>query len=56
MRCRLPTAVAGREVRFVGEIACSAGAVERLRGRLGGRYGKLQFCYVAGPTGYGLHR
>ena len=44
----------GGEVRFVGEIASSPAAVERLIGKLAGRYGKLHFCYEAGPTGYGL--
>ena len=46
----------GGEVRFVGEIASSPAAVERLIGKLAGRYRKLHFCYEAGPTGYGLHR
>jgi transposase len=46
----------GGEVRFVGEIASSSGAVERLISKLAGRYGKLHFCYEAGPTGYGLYR
>jgi transposase len=46
----------GGEVRFVGEIASSPGAVERLIGKLAGRYGKLHFCYEAGPTRYGLYR
>ncbi len=46
----------GGEVRFVGEIASSPTAVERLIGKLAGRYGKLHFCYEAGPTGYGLYR
>jgi transposase len=30
--------------------------VERLIRKLVGRYGKLHFCYEAGPTGYGLNR
>lgn len=46
----------GAEVRFVGEIASSPAAVERLIRKLAGRYGKLHFCYEAGPTGYGLYR
>jgi transposase len=46
----------GGEVRFVGEIASSPAAVERLIGKLAGRYGKLHFCYEAGPTGYRLYR
>jgi transposase len=41
------------EVRFVGEIASSPAAVERLIRKLGGRYGRLHFCYEAGPIGYG---
>jgi transposase len=46
----------GGEVRFLGEVSSSPGAVERLIGKLAGRYGKLHFCYEAGPTGYGLYR
>jgi len=46
----------GGEVRFVGEIASSPTTVERLIGKLASRYGKLHFCYEAGPTGYGLYR
>jgi transposase len=44
------------EVRFVGEIASSPAAVERLIRKLASRYEKLQVCYEAGPTGYGLYR
>ena len=43
------------EVRFVGEVASSPAAVERLIVRLSGRYGKLHFRYEAEPTGYGLY-
>jgi transposase len=46
----------GGEVRFLGEVSSSPAAVERLIRRLAGRYGKLHFCYEAGPTGYGLYR
>jgi transposase len=46
----------GGEVRFVGEVSSSPAVVERLIGKLSGRYGKLHFCYEAGPTGYGLYR
>jgi transposase len=46
----------GGEVRFLGEIPSSPAAVERLVRKLAGRYGKLHFCYEAGPTGYGLYR
>jgi transposase len=46
----------GSEVRFLGEISSAASAVERLVRKLAGRYGKLHFCYEAGPTGYGLYR
>lgn len=46
----------GGEVRFVGAIASSPAAVERLIGKLAARYGKLHFRYEAGPTGYGLYR
>jgi transposase len=46
----------GSEVRFLGDISSSPTAVERLIRKLAGRYGKLHFCYEAGPTGYGLYR
>jgi transposase len=46
----------GGEVRFLGEVSSSPAAVERLIRKLAGRYGKLHFCYEAGPTGYGLYR
>lgn len=46
----------GGEVRFVGEVSSAPAAVERLIRKLTGRYGKLHFCYEAGPTGYGLYR
>lgn len=46
----------GGEVRFFGNISSAPAAVERLVRKLAGRYGKLHFCYEAGPTGYGLYR
>jgi transposase len=46
----------GGEVRFLGDISSSPAAVERLIRKEAGRYGKLHFCYEAGPTGYGLYR
>lgn len=46
----------GSEVRFLGEVANTPAAVERLIRKLAGRYGKLHVCYEAGPTGYGLYR
>jgi len=46
----------GGEVRFLGDISSSPAAVERLIRKLAGRYGKIHFCYEAGPTGYGLYR
>lgn len=49
---------AGREgeVRYLGEIDSAPATVERMIRKLAGRYKKLQFCYEAGPTGYGLYR
>jgi transposase len=46
----------GGEVRFLGDVASSPARVERLVRKLAERYGKLHFCYEAGPTGYGLYR
>jgi transposase len=44
------------EVRYLGEIDSSPAVVEKLLRKLAGRYAKLQVCYEAGPTGYGLYR
>ena len=44
------------EIRFLGAIDSSPATVERLIGKLAGRYETLRVCYEAGPTGYGLHR
>ncbi len=46
---------AGRdgEIRYFGEIDSSPATVERVIGKLAGRYEKLHVCYEAGPTGYG---
>ena len=44
------------EVRFLGEIENREGPIERTVKKLAGRYGRLHFCFEAGPTGYGLYR
>jgi transposase len=44
------------EVRYFGEIDSAPAAVQRLIKKLSDRYGTLQFCYEAGPVGYGLYR
>jgi transposase len=44
------------DVRYLGEIEASPEAVRRLLARLAKKHGKLQVCYEAGPTGYGLYR
>lgn len=51
-------AEAGRagEVRFLGEVENTPARIERTIRRLAGRYGRLQVCFEAGPTGYGLYR
>jgi transposase len=51
-------AEAGRsgEVRFLGEVENTPARIERLIKKLAARYGKLQVCFEAGPTGYGLYR
>lgn len=51
-------AVGGRDgvVRGHGRIANQPLAVERLARELAERYGRLRFCYEAGPCGYGLYR
>ena len=44
------------EIRYLGEIDATPDAVAKLVRKLAGRYETLQFCYEAGPTGYGLYR
>ena len=44
------------EVRYLGEIGSSPATVEKIVRKLADRYAKLQVCYEAGPTGYGLYR
>jgi transposase len=44
------------EVRFLGEIENTPGTIERTVKKLAARYGRLQVCFEAGPTGYGLYR
>ena len=58
LRNAVALAEAGRagEVRFLGEIENTEAAVAKLVRKLAGKYGRLRFCYEAGPTGYGLYR
>jgi hypothetical protein len=51
-------AEAGRtgEVRFLGDVENTPARIERTIKKLAGRYGRLQVCFEAGPTGYGLYR
>ena len=44
------------ELRFLGEIENRPAAIERLIRKLARRHKKLQVCFEAGPTGYGLYR
>jgi transposase len=46
----------GGELRFVGEIENRPATIERLIKKLARRYKRLQVCFEAGPTGYGLYR
>jgi len=46
----------GGEVRYLGEFDTTAAATRKLVAKLAAKYGKLTFCYEAGPTGYGLYR
>src|SRR5215467_10400718 len=58
LRNAVAIAEAGRtgEVRFLGEIENTGAAVAKLVRKLAGKYGRLTFCYEAGPTGYWLYR
>lgn len=44
------------EVRYVGEIANTAEALQKLVKQLRKGDAGLSFCYEAGPCGYGIHR
>jgi transposase len=44
------------EVRYLGEIDNSPDTVRKLVAKLSRQCERLQFCYDAGPTGYGLRR
>jgi transposase len=44
------------EVRFVGEIDNTLAATAKLVKKLAAKYGRVVFCYEAGPTGYELYR
>jgi len=46
----------GGEVRYLGEIANTPAAVEKLVRQLRKNGASLSFCYEAGGCGYGLHR
>jgi transposase len=58
LRNAVAIAEAGRtgEIRFLGEIENTAAATAKLVRKLAAKYGRLTFCYEAGPTGYGLYR
>ena len=58
MKISLALAEEGRqgEVRVLGDIDHTPEAVRRLVTKLASKYGRLLFCYAAGPTGYGLQR
>ena len=46
----------GRELRYIGEIANTPEAIEKLVKQLRKGGANLSFCYEAGPCGYGIHR
>ena len=46
----------GGEVRYIGEIANTQEAIEKLVKQLRKGGTELSFCYEAGPCGYGIHR
>jgi transposase len=44
------------EIRFLGEVENTPATIERTIKKLAARYRRLQVCFEAGPTGYGLYR
>ena len=57
-RNAVPVAEGGREgkLRYLDESDNTPEAVAKLVRKLAERYKTAEFCYEAGPTGYGLHR
>ena len=58
LRNAVAIAEAGRdgEIRYLGEFDASPTSMRRLMAKLASKYDRLDVCYEAGPTGYGLHR
>jgi transposase len=46
----------GGDVRFLGEVDTLEENMRRVVKRIAAKHRCVQFCYEAGPTGYGLHR
>jgi len=46
----------GGEVRYFGEVEATLDNMRRIVRRIASKYDRVEFCYEAGPTGYGLHR
>src|SRR5678816_2097124 len=44
------------EVRFFGEVDASDTSMRRVIQRIAAKFDRVDFCYEAGPTGYGLYR
>ena len=43
-------------MRYLGEFPTTEAATRKQVGKLAAKYGRLTFCYEAGPTGYGHYR
>ena len=43
----------GGEVRFHGEVDATEASMRRIVKRMAAKHSAIQFCYEAGPTGYG---
>ena len=46
----------GGEVQFLGDIVHEPDAIAKMAKKLAATHGALEFCYEAGPCGYGLYR
>lgn len=44
------------EVLYLGEVDAAPDSMRRTVRRIAAKYDRVEFCYEAGPTGYGLHR
>ena len=56
MQWQLPKPAVAERCAISGSSPATEAATRKLVAKLAAKYGRLTFCYEAGPTGYGLYR